>query len=364
MFSGYYPVKVSLRSKKVMHDGMKVKACAGSDSFRREERLKSHLEAAEEQVKRLEESPGEEISPRIQKARERAARERKEKLEKALSELTKIRETKSSLEDKANARASMTDPEARTMKQSDGGYAPSYNLQISTDSAHGIIIAEAVSQRADDYKELMPAAERIEENTGRMPAQMVTDGGFTSRRNVIAMDNKCIDFIGSLQERNSRGQFEKRGVDPSFRPEQFTYNQNDDTYICPQGKVLKYKRKQENHIGKTNFVYHARKEDCRACPYEDKCCPGEKVSKRSIVRGVDDPVVTAFIEKMETEEAKAIYKKRGAIAEFPNAWIKDKLGLRQFHLRGLVKVGMETIWACLTYNIQQWIRLIWRPELA
>jgi hypothetical protein len=75
----------------------------------------------------------------------------------------------------------MTDPEARTMKQSDGGYAPSYNLQISTDSAHGISIAEAVSQRADDYKELMPAAERIEETTGRMPAQMVTDGGFVQQ---------------------------------------------------------------------------------------------------------------------------------------------------------------------------------------
>ena len=71
-----------------------------------------------------------------------------------------------------------------------------------------------------------------------------------------------------------------------------------------------------------------------------------------------------FIKKMETEEAKACYKKRGPIAEFPNAWIKDKLGLRQFHLRGLVKAGMEIIWACLTYNIQQWIRLVWRPRLA
>ncbi len=47
-----------------------------------------------------------------------------------------------------------------------------------------------------------------------------------------------------------------------------------------------------------------------------------------------------------------------------NAWIKEKIGLRQFHLRGLVKVGMEALWACLTYNIQQWIRLVWRPRLA
>ena len=70
------------------------------------------------------------------------------------------------------------------------------------------------------------------------------------------------------------------------------------------------------------------------------------------------------MEKMKTEEAKAIYKQRAHLAEFPHAWIKTKLGLRQFHLRGSLKVGIEALWACLTYNIQQWIRLVWRPGLA
>ena len=53
---------------------------------------------------------------------------------------------------------------------------------------------------------------------------------------------------------------------------------------------------------------------------------------------------------------------RSEVAEFPHAWIKTKLGIRQFRLRGLVKVGLEAIWACLTYNIQQWIRLSWRQK--
>ena len=65
---------------------------------------------------------------------------------------------------------------------------------------------------------------------------------------------------------------------------------------------------------------------------------------------------------MATEEAKQIYRQRGAVAEFPNAWIKAKIGLRQFRLRGLIKVTMEATWACLTYNIQQWIRLRWRGQ--
>ena len=42
---------------------------------------------------------------------------------------------------------------------------------------------------------------------------------------------------------------------------------------------------------------------------------------------------------MQTAEAKAIYKKRAEVAEFPNAWIKDKFGLRQFHLRGTHQGG-------------------------
>lgn len=78
----------------------------------------------------------------------------------------------------------------------------------------------------------------------------------------------------------------------------------------------------------------------------------------------ETPAVVAFRAKMETAEAKQIYRQRGAVAEFPNAWIKDKLGLRQFRLRGLIKVRMEAVWACLTYNIQQWIRLRWRRQAA
>lgn len=120
--------------------------------------------------------------------------------------------------------------------------------------------------------------------------------------------------------------------------------------------------KKETRIGRTNYIYKTNAFDCQSCPCRKNCCPGENVKQRSIVRGVDDPIVVSFIEKMKTKEAREIYKKRGAVAEFPNAWIKEKIGLRQFGLRGLLKVGIEALWACLTYK--QWIRLCWRPKLA
>jgi transposase len=235
-------------------------------------------------------------------------------------------------------------------------------VQISTDTEAGIIVGAGVTQAAVDYNELVPEIERIESNLGKSPDHVVTDGGFTSRANIIELDSKGVDYIGSMGDgvAQSAGQMDRRGVDSSFRPEAFIYDSVTDTYTCARGKKLHLNGKEERP-GRTNYKYRADANDCQACPSKEKCCP-QNIMGRTVVRGVDDPVVTAFNEKMQTEEARRIYKQRGGVAEFTNAWIKDKIGLRQFRVRGLIKAGMETLWACLTYNIQQWIRLRWRIQ--
>jgi hypothetical protein len=58
---------------------------------------------------------------------------------------------------------SITDPEARIMKQPDGGLALSYNAQLSTDASHGLIVGVRVTQAASDWE------------------QIVADAGYTTR---------------------------------------------------------------------------------------------------------------------------------------------------------------------------------------
>ena len=41
---------------------------------------------------------------------------------------------------------STSDPQARVMKQADGGFAPSYNVQLDTDAADAVIVAVGVVQ--------------------------------------------------------------------------------------------------------------------------------------------------------------------------------------------------------------------------
>jgi transposase len=343
--------------QRVMHDGTKIKACASGKSFRREGRLGAHLQMAREQVKALEDLSEEEMSARIMKARQRAAREKQHRLEMALEELGKIRASKKGTEAKKEARASMSDPEARVMKQSDGGYAPNYNVQISTDAAAGIIVGLGVIQSGSDQGKLVDAIKRVEENTGEQPKQMVVDGGFTTGETILAMNEKGIDLIGAFLEKkeSSAGGFENRGIAPAYRPEFFTYDAEGNVYRCPVGKRLTYQGKQQRD-GRIRYSYQAS--DCRACPHKKECCPTARKG-RLIIRTELTPIVAAFKSKMETEEAKEIYRRRAQVAEFSNAWLKSKIGLRQFRLRGLRKVTCEAMWACLTYNIQQWIRLRW-----
>lgn len=348
--------------ERVMHDGTKIKAQCGSDSFRREERIQAHLKAAREQVEAMGD-PREDLSPRQRAARQRACREREERLAEALVELENIRQAKTDAQAKEQARVSQTDPQARIMKQPDGGYAPSYNVQVSTDAAHGIIVGVGVTQSASDYGELPAAMDRVKENTGEAPQQVVVDGGFTSRENILAMDEKGVDLIGSLDEHASQsaGQMRRRGVDEAFYPAAFQYEEEQDQYRCPAGRVLRHDG-QERGIGVVHHRYRAAAADCAGCAFKAGCCPQNESKGRTITRSIDAPAVRAFIEKMQTAEAKAIYRLRGGVAEFPNAWIKEKLGLRKFRLRGLVKVLTETLWASLTHNIQLWIRLSWKKE--
>lgn len=343
--------------QRVAQDGTKIKANARSGSFRREQRIQEHLAEAKQQVEALNES----LVPEEFSARKmRTAQERVKKLELALQELEKVRALKKTAKEKEQARVSETDPEARIMKQSDGGFAPSYNVQISTDSQSGIIVGVEVTQAGNDTHELVPGVKKVEENCGRKPDQVLVDGGFTNKESIQEMADRKIDLIGSLSHPDFSSRAKGKGIDPEFTVKAFHYDQKTDTYACPAGQKLIFQWKTKEK-GQDVNRYHPTTNVCQSCPFKKKCCPTEPKAGRSISRTVDSPAVAAFKKKMETEEAKKIYKQRGPLAEFSNLWIKSKLKLRQFVLQGLPKVNMEAIWACLATNIQKWIAQKWKP---
>lgn len=344
--------------ERVMQDGTKIRANAASDSFRRQERVEQALREAQAQVGALDAQSEEETSRRMAKARQRAARERQERLKAALEEFNQLAEEG---KDKEQRRVSTSDPEARVMKQPGGGYAPSYNVQIDTDAKNGVVVAVGVVQAGNDFEQLEPGIDRVLQNQGETPKEVVTDGGFVSRDTIVAMKEREIEYIAPCVDEVGKGQssYDNRGVSAEYQSSQFIYDAQSNSYRCPQGKILKYEGKQERHL-QLSYRYRAQRSDCQGCPMKSQCCPGNRVTGRSVHRSEELAEVAEFRQKMETQRAREIYKTRAQVAETPNLWIKAKFGLRQFSVRGLAKVGMEALWACLTYNIRVWMRLCWR----
>ena len=359
--------------QRVTQDGTKIQAAASTDSLHREKSLHRHLEEAQKRVQEMEQAGAEDISEqsaRQQAAQKRVARERLERMEKALEELAQVQKERAGQTAAEECRVSETEPEAHKMKHADGSFSPSYNVQFSTDATAGLIVGMQVIQAANDQGQLGPGLDDVQRRCQQTPQQAVVDDGYVSRATVLEMEQRGVELIGSGNnmerdpEKAARN-CARRGVTPDFYPQEFRYDGERDRYVCPAGQELPHRGTKQDRPGVERHQYQAKASTCRTCPFQSQCCPtssGKPTQGRIIVRSQNDPVVDAFVEKMKTPEAQAIYRQRKRIAEFPNLWIKEKLGLRRFRVRGLIKVGCEVLWACLTYNIQQWIRLRWRSK--
>jgi transposase len=356
-----------LSLEQVMHDGTKIRAQAGADTFRREKTLQERMKVAREVVAKMgdarAEAPG---RGRKQAAQERAAREMLERLEAAQREMEEAQAGKKSEEEKAAVRVSLQEPEARQMKHGDNAIAPSYNAQISTETKNKIIVGAHLSQCSSDAQSLMRGIEEVVANLGKKPSQVGVDGCYTTRGNILKCEEQQIDLVGSLPDPKERSAaaMKSAGIEAKFAPTAFRILEDGKRLECPAGRQLEPLRKNRKR-GDLYQQYRAQGTDCAGCQYQRQCCPKRPEQGRTVsIRLEEHAVVAAFRRKMETDEYRAIYRKRGEVAEFPNAWIKEKLGMRKFRVRGLAKAGSELLWACLTYNIMQWVRLIWRKPAA
>jgi len=146
--------------KRVSQDGMCVRADTGASSFRRERKFSECLAIAEAQVQALARelsSPDKPVS-----RRQRAAREREARAQKALQELPNLQAAKTGRRKADEARVSTTDSEARVMKMPDEGFRPAYNVQLATDVGSQVVVGVAVTNHGGDRHEARPMPERCQ----------------------------------------------------------------------------------------------------------------------------------------------------------------------------------------------------------
>lgn len=280
--------------KTVAQDGMRVRAHAGSSSFRRKKTLQECRKQAAEQVKRLREENDDDCdtdasNARRQSAAKRAAKERTQRVEDALKNLAELEEQKEKRKKGSGkqARCSTTDPEARNMKMGDGGFRPAYNVQFATDGDTRLIVSVDVGNNGSDGGQMAPMHADVCRRYGKIPGNYVVDGGFVTIDDITQVEQSGSQVIAPMTHDD---RIRKRGGDPHAR-----------------------------RAGDTNEMF-------------------------------------AFRQRMNTDEAKAILRQRPSIAEFPNAECRNR-GLHQFRVRGLDKARTVSLWHAITFNFMRMLHL-------
>src|SRR5258708_12980676 len=170
---------------EIVVDGTKIKASAGKSSYKRALRLDEAEAAAKGRVVALKaevDADPAASSKRTQAARARGLRQTQERIEKARAKLAEIEAEKAKrskrspkeVAEQKEARAALTDPEARRMRCADGAVRASYNVQIAATTDHGFVTAIMATDRRNDSGLVRPMFEASEQRLGR-PTKRVLD---------------------------------------------------------------------------------------------------------------------------------------------------------------------------------------------
>jgi len=210
-----------IKLDRLAQDGVRVRASAGAASFRRAATLDQHLAQAQQLVatlKREGEANSDASNRRMAAARERAARERKERLEAAQQALAEIKKQREQAHDngkpKKPPRASTTDPAARVMKMADGGFRPAFNVQVASTAGEQIVVGVEITNTGSDRGLLRPMLQNLQARIGRHPARHLADGGFNSAQDIEWAHHQGIEiYCPPIQSRHGSDPYAPRRDD-------------------------------------------------------------------------------------------------------------------------------------------------------
>ena len=207
------------------------------------------------------------------------------------------------------------------------------------------------------------------EDTYFQGKQLTADSNYHSFNSLTLCKNEKIDaYIPDIQFRKRDPRFaeqlrfqngihgrQRPNATPSlFTASDFSFDPSKQVYRCPHGKELTCHARNQINRYRTYDVYHARVQDCAACPLRSRCLSKPTTSRRylSVPVGTQQPnLIDEMKAKIDTQQGKQIYARRLGIVEpvFANICVQKRMN--RFTLRTKLKVDVQWSLFALVHNI-------------
>jgi transposase len=309
-----------------------------------------------------EDSPidSEKIEQRIQELNERLKGDPKDKkLAKAVRKLEKeylprqkkYEEQEEILGDRNSYSKTDEDATFMRMKGEQRGKAhpkPGYNIQMGTEDQ--FVVGFSIHQRPGDFYCFIPHLEQVRNLLGRLPDNVIADGGYGSEENYAYLEKTEVEPY--IKYKNFYQEKTKKFRNNPFLVYNLVYDEEKDEFICPTGKRLIY---QETSHHKTESGYlierrHYECEDCRGCPLKEQCTRAAG-NRRIEISFCLEKLRRKARDNLHSEKGKELRSRRGVEVESVFGRLKWNWGYKRFLLRGMEKVKVEWGLLSIAHNL-------------
>jgi BMFP domain-containing protein YqiC len=238
---------------------------------------------------------------------------------------------------------SLTDPDARSMKDRDGGIV-GYNVQTAVDTKNHLIVAHEVTNVGNDRNQLSAMAEQARAAIGTEDLTAIADRGYFKGEEIVACEQTGIHAIvpkPMTSNAHAEGRFDKRD---------FIYIALDDEYRCPAGERAIWRFTSVEH-GVTLRKYWSSA--CPRCPMKANCTVAPF---RRITRSEHQDVLDAMQARLD-RHPDAMRLRRETV-EHPFGTLKAWMGATHFLMKTLPNVRTEMSLHVLAYNLKRVMKIM------
>ncbi len=233
-------------------------------------------------------------------------------------------------------------------------FAYSANYLIDTDNGVILDVEATRSIRQAEVGATRTMVGRVHERHGLKPERLIADTAYGSGPMLGWLVDRGIAPHIPVIDKSGRS-------DGTFERADFTFDTENDAYICPGGKELKQYRRaftkpREPRPDKDGILrYRARKSDCDTCVLKSRCCPKEP--QRKVTRSIYEPSRDLARAIAQTTQYAISCKLRKKV-EMLFAHLKRILGLGRLRLRGPCGARDEFHLAATAQNLRKLSKLL------
>jgi transposase len=242
---------------------------------------------------------------------------------------------------------SLTDRDARSMKARGNGIV-GYNVQISVEPRHHLILGEEVTNVGSDRGQLARMAGQACEAVGTKTLTAVAARGHYHGEQILACEQDGITAV--LPKPQTSGNQAK-----GFGKRDFRDLPEEDAYQCPAGERLLRRMTTQEH-GQTDHRYW--NSACPNCALKARCTTGKE---RRVTRWEHEAVLEAVQARLDAEPETM--RLRRQTVEHPFGTIKAWMGYTHFLTKTLPKVRTEMSLQVLAYNLRRVLNILGSSDL-